>query len=518
MSKYIITPLALLICFVTWSQTRYLQKITNDVSISKDIIFSTNIPTIETFNLFGNRIANEESYGKTRITLKMNIYEPANDRLKQRPVIIFAFGGGFVNGDRNESSMIQLCEEFAKRGFVTATIDYRLGMNLTDSELAKRAVYRALQDGRSAVRFFRKNAASYNVDPNKIFISGHSAGAFLAIHNVYLNKDSERPASTRNYFGRADLGGLDDIGDNKRYGNGSRVNGRANGVMGLAGAIGEVSYIENSSDIKGIFFHSTDDAVVPFESGEPFSFLSWIPGIDLPNVKGSGQIQRRAKNIGLKHKLNSYSNRGHGLHTNFFGSLREDIVIETSKFFYDNFLKPSKATIVPLQSNTKIAGLNYVEEYRVEGANEALSFEWDVTGGKIIESYDNERRIIIQWHENRNQKIIKVIPFSKQLVAGDEEIFKLPTTTLHHTTENNIFEIYPNPASGFINLKINQSDNQGDILISIHNTLGQKVIAQTLNHPNNTSFSIDISDLQKGMYIFKIHKLNNETIKRFLVK
>ena len=209
MKKILLSAVFILNSFLAIAQqlpNRYIDEITQNLQVTKDIPFSTNIPTVKITNLFGYKFANEETYGEKTVTLKMDIFEPETDDLMTRPVLIFAFGGGFVTGKRNEESIVKLCEAFARRGFVTASIDYRLGMNIGDEELAKRAVYRALQDGRSAVRFFRKNATKYNVDPNQIYISGHSAGAFLAYHTAYLDKESERPASTRDYFGRADLG------------------------------------------------------------------------------------------------------------------------------------------------------------------------------------------------------------------------------------------------------------------------------------------------------------------------
>lgn len=300
-------------------------------------------------------MANEDSYGDVKTTLRMNIYRPSNDTLTKRPVIIFAFGGGFVNGSRTESSMIKLCEAFAKRGFVTATIDYRIGMNIGDKELSKRAVYRALQDGRSAVRFFRKNATSYGIDPNQIYISGHSAGAFLAYQSVYLDKDSERPASTRNYFGRADLGTLDAIGDNKTYSNGSTISGKANGVMGFAGALGELSYIENSSDVPGVYFHSSNDNTVPYNSGEPFSAISWLPGFNLPTVYGSNQMNNRANSVNASHAFYSYTNRGHNVHYNG-SNLYSDITPNGSLYFYNNFLKPTQSTLKPHTACSDLLG------------------------------------------------------------------------------------------------------------------------------------------------------------------
>jgi poly(3-hydroxybutyrate) depolymerase len=410
--KRIILKIFLLTGMITWGQNRYLTEVFPNVTTTSNVVFSTNISTIKTTNLFGNRIANEESYGQVSTTLKMDIYQPTGDTNLKRPVIIFAFGGGFVNGSRTEASMVKLCQSFAKRGFVTASIDYRLGMNINDEELSKRAVYRGIQDGRSAVRFFRKNAGTYNVDGNKIFISGHSAGGFLALHNVFLDKDNERPASTRLFMNtRPDLGGLDAVGDNKTYSNGTLVNGKANGAVALAGALGNITYIENSSDVPAAFFHSSDDNTVPYNSGEPFSTLSWLPGFNLPIVYGGNALTNRATAVGAPKELNPYTNRGHNVH--YDGSnLYSDIAPKISQFLYSRFLAPGTLRI---DGNTTICSTCAPETYVLN--ENSTKTDWIVNGGKIIDSKNNT--ITIQWDKDDTQKNIVANTYSSQLAKGE---------------------------------------------------------------------------------------------------
>ncbi|WP_075341036.1 tectonin domain-containing protein [Tenacibaculum agarivorans] len=393
---------------------RYIDEITNDITITKNITFSTNIPTIRTINLFGNQLANENTYGEVRTNLKMDIYSPNKDYLDKRPVIIFAFGGGFVNGSRTERSMVQLCEAFARRGFVTASIDYRLGLHIGDSELAKRAVYRALQDGRSAVRFFRKNASTYKIDPNHIYLSGHSAGAVLSYHVAYLDKESERPASTRNFMGRRDLGKLDDIGDNKRYSNGTLISGKANGVMGFAGAIGELDYIENSSEIPGVYFHSSDDGTVLYNTGEPFSNLSWIPGINLPEIHGSNVMNNRGRNVGAERKFYPFTNRGHGVHTNG-RNIYPDIIANGAKYFHDVLLKPSNTK---LEGDTNICVSCSSQTYSLT-SDDSYYYDWKIEGGTFIDKDSKKNTISVKWSSTFNgERNISVTPYSKQLARG----------------------------------------------------------------------------------------------------
>ena len=482
MKKNFFTGLLLACTLVTFGQqlpNRYLEETTPTFQITKDIIFSTNIPTVKSTNLFGNKLANEESYGQVTTTLKMDIYQPVNDNLNKRPVIIFAFGGGFVNGSRTEASMVQLCQAFAKRGFVTASIDYRLGMNIGNEELSKRAVYRALQDGRSAVRFFRKNADTYGVDANQIFISGHSAGAFLALQSVYLDKDSERPASTRNYLGRSDLGGLEAIGDSKNYPDGTIVNGKANGVMSFAGALGDVNYIEGPSDVIGVYFHSSDDNTVPYNSGEPFSTLSWLPGFNLPTVYGGNQLNIRANNVGASHTFYPYTNRGHGVHYNG-SSLYSDITPRGAQFFYDNRLKPSTVSIT---GSTSVCATCPSQIYTATSS--AYYYDWQIVGGTFVNRDPLNNTVTVQWNTSSILRKLTVTPYSRQLARGNAASLDINVNRAP-IAKNNL-----NTITDFTNIDLNDyfTDPEGQAL-SYKITSSSDSFAK-VNQSSNSLITID---------------------------
>ena len=93
----------------------------------------------------------------------------ANDK---RPAIVFFFGGAWWVGTVNEFT--PQAEYLAGRGMVTARADYRVkSRHGTEPD-------KCVEDGKSAVRWLRANAAKLGIDPNRIAASGHSAGGHIA--------------------------------------------------------------------------------------------------------------------------------------------------------------------------------------------------------------------------------------------------------------------------------------------------------------------------------------------------
>lgn len=85
------------------------------------------------------------------------------------PGIICIHGGGFRAGDR--SGYNDLVQRLAKRGYVAITVEYRLA--------PKYPFPAAVHDVKAAVRWLRANAKKYHVNPDKIGVTGGSAGGTL---------------------------------------------------------------------------------------------------------------------------------------------------------------------------------------------------------------------------------------------------------------------------------------------------------------------------------------------------
>ena len=243
------------------------------------------------------------THNGTAQTLLMDIYQPTGDVLPQRPVIIFAHQGGFLSGTRTDAYMVAVCTRFARLGYVTASIEYRLGFPFTgiaapaDTPQVAKAAIRGMQDMRAAVRFFRKDAATanaYRVQPRYIAVGGSSAGAFCALEVGYLDKVSEVPG----YVGIVALGGIEGGSGNPGYPSLPLA------VLNLSGATENPSLIE-PGNVPLLSVHGTADATVPYNQGRIGSFLP-------PKyVYGSGRLHPRAAAVGIRNTLVRLSRAGH---------------------------------------------------------------------------------------------------------------------------------------------------------------------------------------------------------------
>jgi acetyl esterase/lipase len=114
------------------------------------------------------------------LTLRMDIARPAG-RAGRAPAIVWVHGGGFRRGARQD--MEPYAAFFARRGWVAATIDYRLR---PFDEVRRRGFGVGERDARddalAAIAHLRRNAARLGVDRDRIVVAGASAGAVTALN------------------------------------------------------------------------------------------------------------------------------------------------------------------------------------------------------------------------------------------------------------------------------------------------------------------------------------------------
>jgi acetyl esterase/lipase len=116
-------------------------------------------------------------------TLKAYVFSPSKQAGKKSPAIVLFHGGGWYAG--NASWTFSFARRMANNGMVAIAIDYRLSDNpgITPVE--------AMEDGRKAIVWAKKQSKMLGVDPEKVVAYGYSAGAHIAASTAVFSGSSE---------------------------------------------------------------------------------------------------------------------------------------------------------------------------------------------------------------------------------------------------------------------------------------------------------------------------------------
>jgi predicted esterase len=266
--------------------------------------------------------------------LFMDVYEPVNDDVEKRPAIVWAYGGGFILGSRDD--VAEACMEFAGRGYVAVAFDYRLYsifLGIPDSLDVLDAVAKATADMKAVVRELRLDADTdnvFNIDPDRIIAAGASAGAITACHLAYLDEDDNMPDYVLDAL--EDNGGIEgNTGDMDNLSYPSDVMA----VVNLSGSLYRSEWME-AGEAPLSSYHGTEDEIVPYNFGIA---MAPIDGVDIEfiSMEGSGNLHMRADEVGIPNYLLSVEGGGHEdvYFDPIYEDLRNQFTEEGGQFLYD---------------------------------------------------------------------------------------------------------------------------------------------------------------------------------------
>ena len=223
--------------------------------------------------------------------LQVDIYQPSGDLQENRPLIIWVHGGAFLDvmSDRTNEQSTFVATEFAKRGYVVASIDYRLVTAsdlvcgpICDSEMSSSEAYneyykdhiaQAYSDTKAAVRFFRKSVAEGNefrINSDHFYMGGHSAGAIITNHMILEQQEDIFNINGHEMMSAISAnGGIEGNSGNPGYSH------EVEGGFSLSGAVLDLGVV-TSQDFDKLYIsvHGNADGVVPYNCDKPFgSFL-----------------------------------------------------------------------------------------------------------------------------------------------------------------------------------------------------------------------------------------------------
>jgi len=236
---------------------------------TKQAIFSGKIKLVQ-FNLpvpTSVKLEKEIEYGKGGdVSLQLDLYSP-KEISTAVPGVLFIHGGSWKGGSREIYH--SYCVHFAKRGYVAATVSYRL------VDVAPFPA--AVEDVKCAVRWMRANAERLGVDPDQLAAVGASAGGHLATMVGYSSDVAElegngghsgvssRVQTVVDFYGPVDLttdfakikGPVRDFMGGKRLDDSRQQYELASPLMHVT-----------ADDPPTLVFHGTIDRVVPIHQSE----------------------------------------------------------------------------------------------------------------------------------------------------------------------------------------------------------------------------------------------------------
>ena len=222
--------------------------------------------------------------------LFLDIYKPAEGSQttvagKEKPTIMFMFGGGFIAGTRDNPQYHKWFKMLTDNGFQVISIDYRLGLKgsnkvgVAQVNVLDKAIHWAVEDLFSATKFIIENAGKLGVDPANIVIAGSSAGAISVMQAEY------------------------ELCNRTKWAAGLPEDFRYAGVMSFSGAIlsreGELDYAR--MPVPTLMLHGTADELVNYKQIKFFNL----------GFFGGGKLVKRFEKLGFNYNMYHFVGYGH---------------------------------------------------------------------------------------------------------------------------------------------------------------------------------------------------------------
>ena len=208
------------------------------------------------------RVISDITYRQANgVELKIDVYQSRNDE-GPAPTFIYYHGGGWVGGNK-EANVLRLLP-YLEQGWAAVNVQYRLG----NVSLAPAAV----EDSLCALRWVVRNAEQYGFDPEKLVVSGNSAGGHLALTTGMIPSEagldrqclgSETPdvAAIVNWYGITDVGDLLSGVNEKSYA--VRWLGSQSNIHEIADRVSPLKYIRAALP-PIITIHGDAAPIVPY--------------------------------------------------------------------------------------------------------------------------------------------------------------------------------------------------------------------------------------------------------------
>jgi len=454
--------------------------------------------------------------------LFMDIYQPYGDTMSNRPVAIFAFGGAFITGSRDDWYVVLACKEIAKSGYVVAAIDYRIyddiGQMIAEifagiPPQQMRIFFRPMQDMRAAVQYMKADYAElgnhYKIDTSMILIGGASSGAMTSLMTAYCDVDTEMAQ-----MGFGSLAPLDALGGfYSTSGLYPDYSWKAAATFNVSGSLVKADWIQ-PGDVPMILAHGDADQIVPYKEGG-------FAGLTLGsfNMQGSYIIDSVARARGVCSYLYTMEGKDHP---------SEDIGIEYLKSVVYRMMLRMHAIVnrrsfcCGLQVEVNPADTLY---YETGGgaclsacvANDSGSAQVAWCGIKCLPQASASN--IITLEPDTNLRYVGCIAYEggcqavalnmvKQGAALDCTLPAECTTSAQLFGANARLLVYPQPATGAFAVEWHAMESNDrtnrNVRMEIFDLAGKRLFSKEIPSGNHLTETIDVKTWAAGSYLLRL--------------
>jgi acetyl esterase/lipase len=207
MKKTLLAALTVVLVSNAFSQIKYVDEVltADKIKLTKNVTYGDNYTVLTGTPTLTSTVSMAPGYGFVALTA--DIYEP-QDGASNRPLIIFTHTGSFLPrysnnspvGYKDDSATVAFCMSLAKRGYVVASMTYRMGWNPAAATVDARkqgiinAAYKGVQDLATCVRFMKKSVKEggnpYNIDTTKIAVGGNGTGGYITSAYSAIDRQS----------------------------------------------------------------------------------------------------------------------------------------------------------------------------------------------------------------------------------------------------------------------------------------------------------------------------------------
>lgn len=493
---------------------RYLTEVFSSATVTSNVVYANN------FTIFPTGVPTAQD-------LKMDIYEPVGDLFTLRPLIIYLHTGSFIpavanqnpTGGKTDSTAVEMCKQFAKRGYVAACATYRQGWvpQSPDQDVRTgtllQAVYRSIQDVKACVRFFYENVTTasnnFRIDTNTIILGGQGTGGYIAlayatldtISEIQLNKflsNSTNPTYGfqvgQPYINTAVMGDFDGYGGLPSLNNANNHVGFSNKihfVFNMGGALGDSSWLKQG-DVPMVCFHVPNDPYAPYGDGPVY--VPTVPPQFVVDVSGSKTVIIKANALGNN---NCFANAG----------------------FTDPY-----TTVANSNNNGQEGLFPFIRPVPPHAPGEAGPWEWyDSTALTVyapllgLSASAGTAAYLNGLATNPDMSKAKALAYidTVQNYLNPRIAYCLPLTTGLNEYESGLknINVFPNPVSNQFIIDVKDEGNKIHA-VYISDITG-KIIWQKENI-NHSQFTVNRNNISRGMYIVQVNTGNGNVSRKII--